>query len=303
MSFKLFIYYCAVLGGWAALLAWAVIYFSGIAAMESPLIQAAVIAAVLGMGVAGVVGLLDAMLNHVGSQRFVRVLICLGVGAIAGLVSGLLGQFLHSLLSKVLPIKFYSWVMVGAAIGMSIGLFDLLRSGKTGGGAMARRKMINGLIGGIVGGLLGGLFYDGVDLLDLQSSWKRTSLAVSLVFVGSSIAFLIGLTQVILKEASIKVEAGFRAGRQMMLSKPETVIGRAEGSDIGLFGDTGVERTHAKILLQNNRYVLEDASTPNGTYLNEQRISGPTPLRSGDAIKVGNSILRFEERHKRPAAT
>ena len=85
----------------------------------------------------------------------------------------------------------------------------------------------------------------------------------------------------------------------MILSKPEITIGRAESCDIGLFGDDAIERTHARILLQGNRYVLTDAGTPGGHLVNDQRVTGPTPLRAGDAIRVGSNVLRFMEKQKR----
>ena len=110
---------------------------------------------------------------------------------------------------------------------------------------------------------------------------------------------LIGLAQVFLKEAWLKVESGFRAGREVMLSKDETTIGRAESCDVGLFGDNAVERTHARIQLKDNQYVLADAETPGGTYLNGKPIRKPMPLRDGDSIGVGNCVLRFGERQKK----
>ncbi len=73
----------------------------------------------------------------------------------------------------------------------------------------------------------------------------------------------------VLKEAWIKVAQGFRAGRELMLSKEETTIGRAENCDLGMFGDNTIERLHSRILLENNRYLLADAETPGGTYLND----------------------------------
>jgi pSer/pThr/pTyr-binding forkhead associated (FHA) protein len=98
------------------------------------------------------------------------------------------------------------------------------------------------------------------------------------------------------------VERGFRRGRQLILAKAETTIGRAESCDIGLFGDPAVQRLHARIVLQGNRYVLADAGTPDGTFLNGTRISGPAPLRSGDEIRVGGSVLSFRERARRDGA-
>ena len=89
-----------------------------------------------------------------------------------------------------------------------------------------------------------------------------------------SIGLLIGVAQVILKEAWVRVEQGFRPGRELMLVKEETVIGRAEDCDLGLYGDNGVERKHARILLKDGRYMLYDESTPGGTFVNDQRITG-----------------------------
>ena len=55
------------------------------------------------------------------------------------------------------------------------------------------------------------------------------------------------------------VEAnGFRPGRQILLTRPETTIGRAESCDIGLFGDPAVERLHARI----TREVLQGRKGP-----------------------------------------
>ena len=161
-----------------------------------------------------------------------------------------------------------------------------------GGTGMAVRKIVNGAIGGALGGLLGGILFDVIGRLGdavTGLSLTQTPRTIGLVVLGMCIGLLISLAHVILKEASIKVEAGFRAGRQLILSKPETTVGRAESCDIGLFGDTGVEKTHARIIKKGDRYVLTDNNTPGGTFLNGERVDGPTPLRSGDLIGVGRS--------------
>jgi pSer/pThr/pTyr-binding forkhead associated (FHA) protein len=53
---------------------------------------------------------------------------------------------------------------------------------------------------------------------------------------------------------------------------------------------------------QGNGFVLEDKGTTGGTLLNGERITAPTPLKSGDRIQVGGSILSFGERRKDAAA-
>ena len=97
MSFKLFIYYCALLGGWAAFLAWGLVQLT-IRGHLSPIPYACLTGGILGLLVAGAIGAVDAALNAVGSQRIIRVLICLGIGLVGGTVSALIGEFLHSFL-------------------------------------------------------------------------------------------------------------------------------------------------------------------------------------------------------------
>jgi hypothetical protein len=175
----------------------------------------------------------------------------------------------------------------------------------SGGFGGAIRKLLNATIGGFVGGLVGGIIYVIVEaifkaILGGQGRVHSGSL-VGFVVLGVCIGLAVGLAQVILKEAWVRVEAGFRSGREMILTKEETTIGRAEACDLGLFADNTIERNHAQIVRKNNCFVLVDAGTPGGTYINEQRISQPTPLRAGDRIRVGKAVLRFDERQKRTA--
>jgi hypothetical protein len=308
MNFKSFVYYCALCGAWAAFFTWALITFTKIYDIENKDIQAALVAGFLGVLVGGVVGLLDALLNSVGAARFVRVFICMGVGFLGGLVGGYIGQKLY-MDGSGLP-KFVGWALVGSIIGASIGVFDLMRAAGGKGMKQAIRKTINGVIGGAIGGALGGFLNDAFGTIpwmptsegahqDLKMIFPKSTLATGLVILGACIGLLIGAAQVLLKEAWVRVEQGFKAGREMILTKPDTTVGRAEGSDIPLFGDAQCEKTHAHIVLKGDRYVLVDNGTPGGTYLNGQRINGQAPLKSGDLIGCGKSVLRFEERAKR----
>ena len=43
---------------------------------------------------------------------------------------------------------------------------------------------------------------------------------------------------------------------------------------------------------------LVDAGSAAGSYVNDERVHGSRPLRSGDAIRLGKSVLRFSERQK-----
>ena len=292
MTFRLFIYYCALGGGWAAFLAWGLAHLLGATRATDPTWRAMAIGAILGSLVAMAVGFVDALLNAVGSQRFTRALLCAALGLGGGGLGALIGQLLFE---AGLPL-FIGWVIAGAFIGASIGAFDVLQAKQARGDLRAPfKKMLNGVYGGLFGGFAGGLPF-GL-LLGVQSL-PRSKLAIGLVILGLCIGLLIALAQVFLKEAWVLVESGRRAGRQLLLTKDETTVGRAESCDLGLFGDNTIEKLHARILLKSNRYLVDDAETATGTFLNDVRVSRPTPLKNGDAIRVGGCVLRFGERQK-----
>jgi hypothetical protein len=241
-------------------------------------------------------------------QVLLRVAVAVLVGCVGGLMGGTFGGFLYDKTNLSVFIV-VGWTLTGLLIGASIGVFEVLSSlVRQQDMSGSRRKLVNGILGGTVGGILGGVFYwllnsaweglfKGKDPLQL---WSPSSMGF--VILGVCIGLLIGLAQVIFKEAWIKVESGFRAGREKILSKEEVTIGRAESCDIGLFGDSLVERLHARILKKGNNYYLVDAGTPRGTFLNGRQLARPELLQSGDAIKVGNCVLRFGERQKRKQA-
>ena len=56
-----------------------------------------------------------------------------------------------------------------------------------------------------------------------------------------------------------------------------------------------VSRKHAQITFRNGNYLIEDNNSFNGTLVNEQRISAPTPLYDGNEIRlgIGGPVLRF----------
>src|SRR5262245_33216212 len=99
MNFRTFMYYCALCGGWAALIAWAVQQVGGMQSIDSPYIRATMIAVVLGVLLAGVIVLLDALMNAVGFARIIRVAICLAVGLVGSAIFGFIGELIHKALA------------------------------------------------------------------------------------------------------------------------------------------------------------------------------------------------------------
>ena len=90
--------------------------------------------------------------------------------------------------------------------------------------------------------------------------------------------------------ASLVVRQGARAGTVFPLTTDSVVLGREEGVDISL-RDPEVSRQHARVSWQAGTYVLEDLGSTNGTFLNGMQITGQRPLRPGDSIGLGQTIL------------
>jgi hypothetical protein len=50
---------------------------------------------------------------------------------------------------------------------------------------------------------------------------------------------------------------------------------------------------HARISREGHVLLIEDLGSTNGTYLNEEPLSGPQPLYDGDRIRIGDSEFTY----------
>ena len=88
---------------------------------------------------------------------------------------------------------------------------------------------------------------------------------------------------------SLRVVSGPGAG-QVFEVGDGAVIGRDEGLDLG--GDPELSRRHARIASgPSGELLVEDLGSTNGTLVNGHRISAPTPVRAGDRIELGGTVL------------
>jgi DNA-binding response OmpR family regulator len=76
---------------------------------------------------------------------------------------------------------------------------------------------------------------------------------------------------------------------QWILDRTPMMIGRAPDCDVRL-DLRWVSRTHARIQLEERRYVLEDAGSKNGVFVNGQRVVHPQVLEDGDRIQVAPGV-------------
>lgn len=74
----------------------------------------------------------------------------------------------------------------------------------------------------------------------------------------------------------------------------DTRIGRGKECTIFL-EDEFASKNHALVFFDGGSYILSDAGSRNGTFLNGQPISQPTELVSGDRIEIGSTVFEFRE--------
>jgi hypothetical protein len=84
----------------------------------------------------------------------------------------------------------------------------------------------------------------------------------------------------------VEQAAGHEAGIAYDLASGAT-LGRGD-VEIRL-DDPFASSRHARISTQGHLVVIEDLGSTNGTYLNEQPLTGPQPLHDGDRIRIGDS--------------
>ncbi len=89
----------------------------------------------------------------------------------------------------------------------------------------------------------------------------------------------------------LRVLDGADRGRVYSDLAPPITIGREEGNAVQL-NDDRVSRFHVKIQEDNDKLVLTDLESTNGTKVNGEHIQLRI-LRYGDMIKVGRSVLLF----------
>ncbi|MET1051953.1 MAG: FHA domain-containing protein [Mycetocola sp.] len=82
------------------------------------------------------------------------------------------------------------------------------------------------------------------------------------------------------------ITAGPKEGLEVMLGRDPLTIGRAPDSGL-VIRDDYTSTHHAKLLLWNEDWMIQDLDSTNGTFLDGKRISSPTQITLGTPIKVG----------------
>lgn len=85
---------------------------------------------------------------------------------------------------------------------------------------------------------------------------------------------------------------GAKAGVEFPLGDEEITIGRSSDSAI-IIRDDYTSTHHARIMLRNGQWMVQDLNSTNGTFLGTVRLTEPTPIPIGVALKVGATTFEL----------
>ena len=91
------------------------------------------------------------------------------------------------------------------------------------------------------------------------------------------------------------VAEGSLAGTTVALQGQTITLGRAHDSTIVLDDDYASSR-HARIYPDTDgQWIVEDLGSTNGTYLDRNRLTTPTPVPLGAPIRIGKTVIELRK--------
>ena len=91
-------------------------------------------------------------------------------------------------------------------------------------------------------------------------------------------------------QLTLEVIEGPDAGKTARLAGT-LEIGRDPGAGLALHDDQA-SRRHARVSVQSDRVLLEDLESSNGTFVNNNELTGPTRIGAGDELLIGVSVIQ-----------
>lgn len=223
-----------------------------------------------------------------------RGAIALGLGIPLGFIFNFVANLFYNILLSVAAgggtltpdspawwaCRAFAWVLFGASAGLVYGVVGL--SGK---------KLLYGLLGGMLGAGIGGVLFDPIALAVDSGALSRS---VGFGLFGLATGVAIGLVESALKDRWLYVSAGPLAGKQFILYKPLTTLGRSQGCDIYLFKDLAIQELHATFELRGSR-VWVVAHGP--VYVSGQPVKQKL-LENRDLLQIGRYSFLYQERQR-----
>jgi pSer/pThr/pTyr-binding forkhead associated (FHA) protein len=92
----------------------------------------------------------------------------------------------------------------------------------------------------------------------------------------------------------VVVVDGPEKGRSVALGGAPVTFGR--GADCTLpLGDEYVSTQHARLVLHDGQWYVEDLGSTNGTYVGNERLTRPSPVGAKSRVRLGKTVLELRK--------
>lgn len=92
--------------------------------------------------------------------------------------------------------------------------------------------------------------------------------------------------------SKLLLTAGPRKGQELRLDRREVTIGRADNADL-VIQDEFASTHHAKLVLMNGEWLIQDLNSTNGTFVNGKRVGTPMVVKANVPVQIGNSVFEL----------
>lgn len=93
---------------------------------------------------------------------------------------------------------------------------------------------------------------------------------------------------------NLVVTHGSLEGTVLPLGSAPVTIGRAADNTL-VVDDDYASTHHARIYQSEGRWIVEDTGSTNGTWIDRNRITGPTILEPGSPLRVGRTVFELRK--------
>lgn len=217
---------------------------------------------------------------------------------LSGIAAAVLAVFLQKIVKDSFNFPLIGSLLIWVPFGALLGFIS---------GYIGDMNMKNAVLGGLAGGAVGATINELLPLL-IPDGYKSSAVVVSKMALGGIMPLLIVLVVKRLEDCWLRVSsANYGSNKPLYIGKwlkdGEVLVGSSgKESQVALFFDQSglISGRHFKIKDTGKGYNIENIST-----LGELLVAGrpvnqqlPVPIRNGDTISLGESILVFEIKDK-----
>ncbi|WP_424467512.1 FHA domain-containing protein FhaB/FipA [Pseudoclavibacter helvolus] len=94
------------------------------------------------------------------------------------------------------------------------------------------------------------------------------------------------------RPSKLVITSGPKRGTELTLRSEPLSIGRSADSDLVIQDDYSSTH-HARLLLWNDAWMVQDLDSTNGTYVNGKRVSQPTHVPVGTPVRIGTTTFEL----------